>query len=256
MKAMVCEMCNGNEIVKTNGVYVCQHCGARYAADEARKLVVEVAGPVSVQGIPTADNLMERAQEFFDEGNMERASEYVTRVLDIDAHDERARAMQRAIERGEGGQFASRAHTSQARMFADVPVSEEKYQQIVAEVRLGNKITAIKLLREHTGWGLAQSKEYVEDVLAPSLGITNLGVGDYQRIMRSQGSSSQKSRMVTFLLCLFLGFCGVHCFYAGRIAKGVLYFFTFGLFGLGWAWDIIQIARRKFTDGRGLPITA
>ena len=102
MKAMVCEMCGGNEVLKTGGMYVCQYCGTKYDVAEARKLIVTVSGPVAVDGVATADNLMDRAQEYFDKGNQTKALEYVNRVLDIDAHDERARSMQRRIEEGGG----------------------------------------------------------------------------------------------------------------------------------------------------------
>lgn len=65
---------------------------------------------------------------------------------------------------------------------------------------------------------------------------------------------SVKSKMVTLILCIFFGYFGVHCFYAGRIGRGILYLLTLGIFGLGWIFDIIQILRGKFTDKYGLPI--
>ena len=67
-------------------------------------------------------------------------------------------------------------------------------------------------------------------------------------------AASAKSKMVAFLLCLFLGYFGVHNFYVGKVGKGLLYFFTSGLFGIGWLWDMIQIARGKFTDKDGFPL--
>lgn len=48
MNALVCELCNSNELVKENGVYVCQHCGTKYTVEEARKLLVE--GKMDVSG--------------------------------------------------------------------------------------------------------------------------------------------------------------------------------------------------------------
>ncbi|MBP9999967.1 MAG: TM2 domain-containing protein [Clostridiales bacterium] len=62
---------------------------------------------------------------------------------------------------------------------------------------------------------------------------------------------SDKSRVVAFSLCLFLGYLGIHCFYSGKIAKGILYIFTFGLFGFGWLYDLIQIVLGKSTDRSG-----
>lgn len=50
-----------------------------------------------------------------------------------------------------------------------------------------------------------------------------------------------KNKWVAFLLCLFLGFLGAHKFYEGKIAMGILYFFTLGLFGIGVLVDLIVI---------------
>ena len=42
-----------------------------------------------------------------------------------------------------------------------------------------------------------------------------------------------KNKWVSFLLCVFLGYFGAHKFYEGKIGMGILYLFTFGLFGRG-----------------------
>ncbi len=44
MKALVCEMCNSNDIIKQEGVYVCQSCGTQYSVEEARKMMVDISG--------------------------------------------------------------------------------------------------------------------------------------------------------------------------------------------------------------------
>ena len=49
----------------------------------------------------------------------------------------------------------------------------------------------------------------------------------------------EKNKWVAFFLCLFLGFFGAHKFYEGKILFGVIYIFTFGLFGIGWIVDLI-----------------
>lgn len=56
------------------------------------------------------------------------------------------------------------------------------------------------------------------------------------------------------LLCLLLGFMGVHRFYAGKIGTGVLMLLTFGGFGIWSFIDLIMIICGKFEDSEGLPI--
>ena len=52
-------------------------------------------------------------------------------------------------------------------------------------------------------------------------------------------AKTPKNKWVAFLLCLFLGYFGAHKFYEGRIGMGILYLFTFGLFGIRWLIDLI-----------------
>ena len=49
------------------------------------------------------------------------------------------------------------------------------------------------------------------------------------------------NKWVSFFLCLFLGFAGAHKFYEGKAGMGLLYLFTVGLFGIGWAIDTRSI---------------
>lgn len=54
MKQIVCEMCGGTELIKEDGVFVCQSCGMKYSLEEARKMMIE--GTVDVQGTVKVDN--------------------------------------------------------------------------------------------------------------------------------------------------------------------------------------------------------
>ena len=60
--------------------------------------------------------------------------------------------------------------------------------------------------------------------------------------------------LIGYLLWLF-GFTGAHRFYYGRPVSGTIYFFTFGLFLIGWLVDLFLIpgmdrdADLRFTPG-------
>ncbi len=62
---------------------------------------------------------------------------------------------------------------------------------------------------------------------------------------------SPKSRLVAFLFAFFLGSFGVHRFYVGKVATGVLWLCTLGFVGLGALIDCLVILLGGFRDGDG-----
>lgn len=54
MKQLTCEMCGGTDLMKQDGVFVCQSCGMKYSVEEAKKMMIE--GTVDVQGTVKVDN--------------------------------------------------------------------------------------------------------------------------------------------------------------------------------------------------------
>lgn len=67
---------------------------------------------------------------------------------------------------------------------------------------------------------------------------------------------SPKSKVIMIILCClgFIGFGGIHRFYAGKVGTGLLWFFTGGLCCLGTIIDLILILTDQFTDYYGYPI--
>lgn len=67
--------------------------------------------------------------------------------------------------------------------------------------------------------------------------------------------SDTHSKVIGYLLWIF-GFTGAHRFYYGKPVTGTLWFFTFGVFGIGWLIDLFLIpamdreADRRFQPGR------
>jgi TM2 domain-containing membrane protein YozV len=68
------------------------------------------------------------------------------------------------------------------------------------------------------------------------------------------GSSDTHSKLIGYLLWLF-GFTGSHRFYYGKPVSGTIWFFTLGLFLIGWIVDLLLIpsmdraADRRFVSG-------
>ncbi len=67
-------------------------------------------------------------------------------------------------------------------------------------------------------------------------------------------SAGQKDRQTALLLCLFLGVVGVHRFYTGYTAIGIVQLLTLGGCGIWTLIDLVTIATNTFTDANGLPL--
>ena len=39
MKQLTCEMCGSTDLLKQDGVFVCQSCGCKYSVEEAKKMM-------------------------------------------------------------------------------------------------------------------------------------------------------------------------------------------------------------------------
>lgn len=57
--------------------------------------------------------------------------------------------------------------------------------------------------------------------------------------------------LITILLCFFVGSLGIHRFYNGKIATGVIQILTLGGFGIWLIVDLILIVTQNFTDRQG-----
>lgn len=65
---------------------------------------------------------------------------------------------------------------------------------------------------------------------------------------------SEKSRLVALLLCWTLGVFGVHRYYVGKVATGLLMLITAGGFGIWWTIDLVTIIVGLFRDKNGQQI--
>lgn len=90
MKQLTCEMCGGTDLIKQDGVFVCQSCGCKYSVEEARKMMiegtvevqgtVEIAGPVQVDTSVELNNLYQIARRARDDNNHQNAAKYYDMV--------------------------------------------------------------------------------------------------------------------------------------------------------------------------------
>lgn len=64
MKALVCEMCNSNDLVKQDGCFVCQCCGTKYSVEEAKKMMIE--GTVDVSGSTVKVDNSDRIEKLYE----------------------------------------------------------------------------------------------------------------------------------------------------------------------------------------------
>jgi DnaJ-class molecular chaperone len=75
MKQIVCEMCDGKELIKQDGVFVCQSCGTKYSVEEAKKMMVEVDTSAKME------NALKKARRAMENKNYKPAQEYYEIIL-------------------------------------------------------------------------------------------------------------------------------------------------------------------------------
>jgi len=90
MNELICEMCGSNDIIKQDGLYVCQSCGTKYSVEEAKKMMagetMEVEGTVKIDRSSELDNLYEIARRAKNTNNSENALKYYDQILVKDAN--------------------------------------------------------------------------------------------------------------------------------------------------------------------------
>jgi len=79
MNALKCEMCGSNDVVKQDGLFVCQNCGTKYSVEEARKMMIE--GTVKIDETVELSNLYVLARRAKETDNLENASKYYNQIV-------------------------------------------------------------------------------------------------------------------------------------------------------------------------------
>ena len=91
MKQLTCEMCGSTDLLKQEGVFVCQTCGCKYSVEEAKKMMVEcvvqVEGTVKVDNSDKEATYKDMAINAYNAGNTKEAYQYFLKVLEINPTD-------------------------------------------------------------------------------------------------------------------------------------------------------------------------
>ncbi len=74
-----------------------------------------------------------------------------------------------------------------------------------------------------------------------------------QNVQKMDGDLEENNRswIIAFLLCFFLGYLGLHRFYLGYPVVGVIQLLTVGFFGFWWFFDFIRILTRSLKPKNG-----
>lgn len=88
MKSLACEMCGSTNLIKNEGVFVCQSCGTKYSVEEAKKMMIEgtvnVEGTIKIDNSNELQNLYEIARRAKITDNIEQAEKYYDKILVCD----------------------------------------------------------------------------------------------------------------------------------------------------------------------------
>src|SRR6266567_1545174 len=76
----------------------------------------------------------------------------------------------------------------------------------------------------------------------------------YGQQQYSYAQSQQKDWLTTLLLCIFLGWLGIHRFYTGHTVIGVIQLLTLGGCGIWVLVDFIMILTNSYRDSNGFPL--
>lgn len=94
MKKIVCELCEGTEFTKDGGMFVCNGCGTKYTAEEAKGMMKEVEGdaPAPIVGAPAGnpnqqqlENILVLASSAYEADNKSEAENYCNQAIVLDA---------------------------------------------------------------------------------------------------------------------------------------------------------------------------
>ena len=74
MEKLQCSVCGGALVMSDDGEKaICESCGMSFKKETVKKMIMELSGPVKVEGIQNSDSLADRAETFLRLGETEKA---------------------------------------------------------------------------------------------------------------------------------------------------------------------------------------
>ena len=86
MKQLACEICGSSDIIKQDGVFVCQSCGCKYSVEDIQKILSATSEPnenESNKAFSKIDSYLQMAQNALEAQNNLEAEGYANRILEI-----------------------------------------------------------------------------------------------------------------------------------------------------------------------------
>lgn len=94
MNRFTCEICGSTDLMKQDGVFVCQSCGTKYSTEEARKMMaegtVDVTGTIKVDDSAKIANYYIIAENAYNASNSKEAESYCNRIIEIEPNNYKA----------------------------------------------------------------------------------------------------------------------------------------------------------------------
>ncbi|MGM9795661.1 MAG: TFIIB-type zinc finger domain-containing protein [Candidatus Aphodosoma sp.] len=91
MKPLKCEMCGSTDVIKQDGLFICQYCGTKYSVEEAKKMMpdtpVTIQGSVQIDNTNTLQNLYATARKAKEMNNINLAIKSYEQILTLDSQN-------------------------------------------------------------------------------------------------------------------------------------------------------------------------
>ncbi len=174
-------MCGSTDLVKKDGLFVCQFCGCKYTLEEARKLmiegVVEVSGTVKVDTSSQYANTVTLARAAFQDKKYEEAQKHATDALLLVSNDPEMIIIQ-------GLSVLGQQHYTDRLL--DITAIENSFKRAIDSI---NMITEISKKKEI----ISKIEAYIHSVFPIKINELNRGIkhmDDLDKIFKYGGDTS------------------------------------------------------------------